>query len=1064
MAKTKTAKKQPEKKVKKNNSKTNSKSLGLVDSVKNFFKGKDGKRNRNIALGVSAFVVIIGLFGFFGYNFINDDGRTASANCDQGFTYVSSSNTCEKTEVVNKVCADGSVTPDASGNCAGGQTSVTSTGPASFTQRTIAKGTFGNGCNTTLAGYSPIATITPCRAYLNSNNQGQDGSVLYVKSEFASLFTQRTIAKGTFGNGCNTTLAGYSPIATITPCRAYLNSNNQGQDGSVLYVKSEFASLFTQRTIAKGTFGNGCNTTLAGYSPIATITPCRAYLNSNNQGQDGSVLYVKSDGELTATSTNTSTTPAICPTPTTYTNVPFTSLNATQCTRTISLAATGGNNNGGNSGYNNCEYGESNYGDNNCSNNDGGGFTGNPGDATDQDGDGIPDYADADIDGDCGVITNASQYNNQSCLNGNDTNGDGIIDGLEDADYDGQGGYDPSTGTPTNCTNNGNTDNGCVIDDNGVPYDVADIDPNIDNDGYPNATDPDIDGDGINNIWDTDTDGDGYLNVNDNDDDNDGVVDGSDSTPTGGGTPGDIDGDGIPNELDADIDGDCGPVNGNTSIYTSIGNCLNGNDTDGDGIIDGLDNATPTDDGGYTGGTPDNCTQGTAGCVIDSDGNPYTDGSGNTDIDPDTDNDGLDNNETGENDMDGDGVDNGTDIDSDGDGYLNDGNTDGNGNGSNDGSNSDTNDDNDNLNDTGNTPGDGSGDGNNQNADGNGNDSTPQGPGTTVDDNGGNNPTPGDIDGDGILNYMDADIDGDCGGTSVIQGNANNYVDGCLNGNDTDGDGIIDGLDNVNSDGSGGHDGGTPDNCTQGTAGCVIDSDGVPYDVNDIDPDIDDDGINNQSDPDMDGDGVLNVDDTDTDGDGYLNDDDNDDDNDGILDVNDTTPQGPGSGGSGGIACSLELPCVLLPEYQTFSPDAASRAVYGEEDLSYKVNGTSSGANAYQDLIQDGAECRISLRDYTVATTAIEASFEQYLSSMRAINGSNLATGDSNNDGVDDYAAIVYDKTNGCEFSLPAGEQSIALWQLQTIVVNPNNTAFRSDPGYFFRYGAIGTTDISVSF
>lgn len=136
-----------------------------------------------------------------------------------------------------------------------------------------------------------------------------------------------------------------------------------------------------------------------------------------------------------------------------------------------------------------------------------------------------------------------------------------------------------------------------------------------------------------------------------------------------------------------------------------------------------------------------------------------------------------------------------------------------------------------------------------------------------------------DLDGDGIGDACDDDIDGD--GVLNIDDAFPSYPTESV---DTDGDGI---GNNADAD---------------------DDNDGV-LDVNDafpLDPtesvDTDGDGIGNNADLDDDGDGVLDVDDAfpldpsesiDTDGDGIGNNADPDDDGDGVLDVDDAFPLDP---------------------------------------------------------------------------------------------------------------------------------------------------------------------------
>jgi hypothetical protein len=545
-----------------------------------------------------------------------------------------------------------------------------------------------------------------------------------------------------------------------------------------------------------------------------------------------------------------------------------------------------------------------------------------------------PTSNDADIDNDNGNGNGGSN-------NANDGNGDGIIDGLEDSNSDGNGGQ---TGTPdyTNCQSTAgaatgstaiggtNSNPDCVTDNQGNPNDNY-TDTDIDGDGIPNQQDTDMDGDGINNQDDNDVDQDGYNNDIDNDDDNDGIPDAQDPTPQG-------------------------PVNANNANIDGT-EANNGNDTNNDGVIDGLENSGSDGQGGIEGQTATNniptpCNESQAGCVVDSDGVPnsnYTDndidGDGiPNDQDDDMDGDGVLN--TVDNDIDQDGYNNEFDLDDDNDGILD--TDDDTQSGTTDNIDADVDDDGElNGNDTNNddiidglenSTGDGNGGIANQNPSTGDNmptacndaatnpdciinsDGTPNDNFDESDIDGDNIPNTQDtdLDGDGVPNWLDNDADqdgynndndldddndgipddqddtpqgpgsGNNDGDNQVDGiDADVDDDGANNGNDLDGDGVID--TDANGNPTGCSDASNPD--------CVVDGDGVPVTDgngnNNVDPDIDGDGIPNEDDYDMDGDGSPNTDDDDTDQDGFTNDVDLDDDNDGILDVDDPTPQGP---------------------------------------------------------------------------------------------------------------------------------------------------------------------------
>ena len=212
--------------------------------------------------------------------------------------------------------------------------------------------------------------------------------------------------------------------------------------------------------------------------------------------------------------------------------------------------------------------------------------------------------------------------------------------------------------------------------------------PDTDGDGIANDVDVDDDGDGILDVLEgngsVDTDGDGLPDTLDLDADNDGIND----VIEGGGV--DADGDGLADGGDGDMDGlamTADPTEGGAALplpdtdsdgqrdfqdldsdNDSISDLVEGGngsaDMDNDGVADGLDN----DGDGIL--DPVDGDDNTYGDQNDP-GPPNTDGMDNPDyIDPDSDNDGIDDIDDAGNghlDMDGDGaIDDDTDLDMDG--------------------------------------------------------------------------------------------------------------------------------------------------------------------------------------------------------------------------------------------------------------------------------------------------------------------------------------------------------------------------------------------------------------
>jgi len=231
----------------------------------------------------------------------------------------------------------------------------------------------------------------------------------------------------------------------------------------------------------------------------------------------------------------------------------------------------------------------------------------------DTDGDGTPDFRDLDSDAD-GIADLVE-------AGGDDTDGDGRIDGF--ADRDGKGVDDgiQAAGLPVFDT-----------DGDGTP-DYRDTDSDGDTlsdalEGGDGAVPTDSDGDGAGDYREQDADGDGTpdrLEVGEDpgnpvDSDGDGTPDfrdpnvahGATTQPTPDGN-GDLDGDGLPNSSDDDADGD------------GIPNALEGGvDTDGDGVDDAHDRDSDNDGigdavEGFAGATD------SGGVLADSDGDGVPD-------------------------------------------------------------------------------------------------------------------------------------------------------------------------------------------------------------------------------------------------------------------------------------------------------------------------------------------------------------------------------------------------------------------------------------------------------
>lgn len=279
----------------------------------------------------------------------------------------------------------------------------------------------------------------------------------------------------------------------------------------------------------------------------------------------------------------------------------------------------------------------------------------------DFDQDGIPNHLDLDADGD--GVPDVSE------AGGADMNGDGIIDGFDDGNGNGIADSVDSEALPTPDTDMDMSADFLDVDADGDgltdTFEAGGTD--VDGNGVPDGAFADTDMDGLNDnltgamaLPQTDTDEDGTPDYQDVDADGDGIVDATeaqdgdmdgeaDVTPSGV----DTDGDGLDDAFDPDCAaaGDCGDVIGvvapqpNSDMDTIPD--WRDLDSDGDGIVDGAECPVPgmCADSDMD-GTPDYLEDDADGDGIpDSTEGHDTDFDGMADVMPsgnDTDGDGLD--------------------------------------------------------------------------------------------------------------------------------------------------------------------------------------------------------------------------------------------------------------------------------------------------------------------------------------------------------------------------------------------------------------------------------------
>jgi hypothetical protein len=219
-----------------------------------------------------------------------------------------------------------------------------------------------------------------------------------------------------------------------------------------------------------------------------------------------------------------------------------------------------------------------------------------PGEPTDTDHDGTPDYQDQDSDGD--GISDLTEAGNVPCGPPEDADSDGTPN-FQDMDSDGNGIYDQAEGAADldldgkqdfrDLDNDGDT----ILDTDEIG-DVPSNPTDTDDDTIPDYMDIDSDNDTIHDRSETrvDTDEDGTPDFRDHDTDSDTIPDSTEAGDTDVNTPPvDTDGDTVPDFRDVDSDND------GLSDEWEYAQGLNpyNEDTDGDGVTDLIEIGAGTD-------------------------------------------------------------------------------------------------------------------------------------------------------------------------------------------------------------------------------------------------------------------------------------------------------------------------------------------------------------------------------------------------------------------------------------------------------------------------------------
>jgi hypothetical protein len=220
---------------------------------------------------------------------------------------------------------------------------------------------------------------------------------------------------------------------------------------------------------------------------------------------------------------------------------------------------------------------------------------------TDTDGDGTPDYMDADSDGD-GILDSHEAGDPELATAPLDSDGDGVAN-FRDRDSDDNGREDDIDGEH-DADDDGSPDFADLDDDDDAILDPSELGPepaaprDTDGDGTPDFRDSDSDGDAIPDVWETDADydNDRLGNYIDLDSDSDCV---GDAIEARGVPPIDSDNDHRPDYIDRDSDNDgisdaAEDRNCNAAVDPGETSPVS-QDTDGDGVSDMVETAAGTD-------------------------------------------------------------------------------------------------------------------------------------------------------------------------------------------------------------------------------------------------------------------------------------------------------------------------------------------------------------------------------------------------------------------------------------------------------------------------------------
>jgi hypothetical protein len=172
-----------------------------------------------------------------------------------------------------------------------------------------------------------------------------------------------------------------------------------------------------------------------------------------------------------------------------------------------------------------------------------------------------------------------------------------------------------------------------------------------------------------------------------------------------------------------------------------------------------------------------------------------------------------------------------------------------------------------------------------------------------------------------------------------------------------------------------------------------------------------------------------------------------------------------------GLLCEQSRPCAVYPQELSFTPAPQQRAIFGDADLTLKINGTDAGAGKYiPELGDNGSFCYFQIKAFDKADTDTSYGYDKLTTTvLKTTAGATPEIVDYDSDGVagtptQKAVKVAYNKATGCGVIFPKQSQdrnTIGIQYKVNIVNTLDNTYYLSLPAYFMKFGAFANVDIT---